>query len=51
VAHPVNASELIVTDNAVYCEHARQGFTYSDGETVSELTRLITKPRSTGQFG
>lgn len=42
ITHPVNASELIVTDNAAYCEHVAGGYTFTDGETLSSLDRLIT---------
>lgn len=42
VAHPVNASELIVADGAAYAEHVWQGFTYTDEDTVTSLTRRIT---------
>lgn len=41
VAHPANASELIVTDSAAYAEHAAGGFVYTDGETVTRLARLF----------
>ena len=37
VAHPANASELIIADNAAYAEHMAGGFTYTDEETVSAL--------------
>jgi hypothetical protein len=37
VAHPANASELIIADNAAYAEHMVGGFTYTDEETVSAL--------------
>jgi len=41
VAHPALASELIVADDAAYCEHIRSGVMYTDEETVSELRRMI----------
>jgi hypothetical protein len=37
VAHPANASELIIADDAAYAEHMAGGFTYTDEETVSAL--------------
>jgi transcriptional regulator with XRE-family HTH domain len=37
VAHPGNASELIIADNVAYAEHMAGGFTYTDEETVSAL--------------
>lgn len=42
VAHPVNASELIVTDNAAYAEHVWSGYTFTETETVTSLATLIT---------
>jgi transcriptional regulator with XRE-family HTH domain len=41
-AHPANASELIVTDEAAYAEHLVGGFVYTDQETVSSRLRLFT---------
>jgi hypothetical protein len=41
VAHPANASELIVTDSAAYAEHVAGGFVYTDEETVTRLARLF----------
>jgi hypothetical protein len=41
VAHPANASELIVTDSAAYAEHLAGGFVYTDEETVTRLARLF----------
>lgn len=41
VAHPALASELIVADDAAYCEHIRAGVMYTDEETVSSLSRMI----------
>ena len=41
VAHPANASELIVTDTAAYTEHLAGGFVYTDPETVTRLARLF----------
>jgi transcriptional regulator with XRE-family HTH domain len=41
-AHPANASELIVTDQAAYAEHVISGFVYTDRETVSSELRLFT---------
>jgi len=40
--HPVNASELIVTDAAAYAEHVFGGFVYTDQETVASALRLFT---------
>jgi transcriptional regulator with XRE-family HTH domain len=37
VAHPGNASELIIADNVAYAEHMAGGFTYTDEEIVSAL--------------
>ncbi len=41
VAHPANASELIVTDTAAYAEHVAGGFVYAEEETVTRLARLF----------
>ena len=43
VAHPANASEFIVTDNAAYVEHLTGGLVYADDETVMILSRLFRK--------
>ena len=45
-AHPANASELIVTDEAAYAEHVVGGFVYTEQETVSSLLRLFTSINS-----
>ena len=37
VAHPANASELIIADDVAYAEHLAGGFTYTEEETVSAL--------------
>jgi hypothetical protein len=37
VAHPANASEFIVTDDAAYAEHVVGGFAYTDAETITAL--------------
>jgi transcriptional regulator with XRE-family HTH domain len=37
VAHPANASELIIADKVAYAEHMAGGFTYTDEVTVSAL--------------
>jgi hypothetical protein len=37
VAHPVNASGLIIADGAAYCEHAAAGYVYTDAAVVSSL--------------
>jgi transcriptional regulator with XRE-family HTH domain len=42
VAHPANASELIITGSAAYVEHLMGGLVYTEGETVSSLERLFT---------
>jgi transcriptional regulator with XRE-family HTH domain len=42
VAHPANASELIVTDDAAYVEHLAGGLVYTEPERVSPLERLFT---------
>jgi hypothetical protein len=41
VAHPANASELIVTDSAAYVEHLVGGLVYTEEETVTTLTTLF----------
>ena len=41
VAHPANASELIVTDSAAYAEHVAGGYVFTEEETVTRLTRLF----------
>ena len=41
VAHPANASEMIVTDGAAYAEHVAGGYVFTDEETVSSLLRLF----------
>jgi hypothetical protein len=43
VAHPANASEFIVTDNAAYVEHLVGGLVYTEGETVTALERLFAR--------
>lgn len=43
VAHPANASELIVTDSAAYVEHLTGGLVHTDPETVTAMLRLFTK--------
>lgn len=43
VAHPANASELMVTDSAAYIEHLAGGLVYTEGETATALERLFTK--------
>ena len=45
-AHPANASELIVTDEAAYAEHLVGGFVYTDPEIVSSRLRLFTSINS-----
>lgn len=42
VEHPASASEIIVADDAAYAEHAAAGFTYTEDETITRLTRLFT---------
>jgi DNA-binding XRE family transcriptional regulator len=42
VAHPANASELIITDSAAYVEHLVGGLVYTADETVTPLERLFT---------
>jgi hypothetical protein len=46
VAHPANASELIVTDNAAYVEHLAGGLVFTEEETVSSLMRLFNSIHS-----
>jgi hypothetical protein len=43
VAHPANASEFIVTDNAAYVEHLVGGLVYTEGETVTTVERLFAR--------
>lgn len=45
VAHPATGSEIIVTDDAAYAEHAASGFAYT-GETVTALARIFDTLRS-----
>lgn len=45
VAHPATGSEIIVTDDAAYAEHAASGFAYT-GETVTALGRIFDTLRS-----
>jgi len=45
VAHPATGSEIIVTDDAAYAEHAASGFVYT-GETVPALARIFDTLRS-----
>jgi transcriptional regulator with XRE-family HTH domain len=45
VAHPATGSEIIVTDDAAYAEHAASGFVYS-GETVTGLARIFDSLRA-----
>lgn len=42
VAHGATPSELIVMDNAAYCEHVAGGYVFTDQETVTGLGRLLT---------
>lgn len=39
VAHPANASELIIADDAAYSEHIAGGVMHTEAETVAELGR------------
>jgi Domain of unknown function (DUF5753) len=41
VAHPANASELIVTDGAAYAEHVAGGYVFTEEEIVTRLARLF----------
>ena len=41
VAHPANASELIVTDSAAYAEHVAGSYVFTEEETVTRLARLF----------
>jgi len=45
VAHPATGSEIIVTEDAAYAEHAASGFVYA-GETVTALARIFDTLRS-----
>jgi transcriptional regulator with XRE-family HTH domain len=38
VVHPATQSELIIADEAAYCEHMAGGYAYSDAAVVSSLT-------------
>jgi hypothetical protein len=42
VAHPANASELIVADGAAYAEHIAGGLVFTEEETVSSLSRIFS---------
>lgn len=46
VAHPANASEMIITDGAAYAEHVAGGYVFTDEETVSMLLRLFNSIQS-----
>jgi hypothetical protein len=37
IAHPANASELIIADGAAYCEHLAGGYAYTEAPVVSSL--------------
>ena len=41
VAHPANASELIVTESAAYTESLNGGYVFTEEETVSRLLQLF----------
>ena len=41
VAHPANASELIVTESAAYAESLNGGYVFTEEETVSRLLQLF----------
>lgn len=41
VAHPANASELIIADGAAYAEHVAGGLVFTEQETVSSLITLF----------
>lgn len=41
VAHPANASELIVADSAAYAEHVAGGYVFTEEDTVTRLARLF----------
>jgi transcriptional regulator with XRE-family HTH domain len=41
VEHPASASEIIIADDAAYAEHAAAGFTYTEDEPITRLTRLF----------
>jgi transcriptional regulator with XRE-family HTH domain len=45
VGHPATGSEIIVTDDAAYAEHAASGFVYT-GETVPALARIFDTLRA-----
>ena len=38
IAHPANASGFLLTDNAVWVEHATAGYVFTDVKTVTELS-------------
>jgi hypothetical protein len=48
VAHPGNASELIIADNVAYAEHMAGGFTYTDEGTVSALVERLGETWAAG---
>lgn len=45
VAHPATASELVIADNAALAEHVGGGYSYTDEETVSRLSRMFDSLR------
>jgi uncharacterized protein DUF5753 len=42
IAHPANASELIITDSAAYVEHLTGGLVHTDEQTTTTLERLFS---------
>jgi hypothetical protein len=42
VAHPVNASELIIADDAAYVEHVAGGLVFTEQEAVGSLANLFS---------
>lgn len=50
IAHPANASGLIVADDVVCCEHLAGGYTFTDKETVSALTFRFGRQPSVGKL-
>jgi transcriptional regulator with XRE-family HTH domain len=42
IAHPANASELIISDSAAYVEHLTGGLVHTDEQTITTLERLFS---------
>ena len=46
IAHPANASDLIIADSAAYCEHMAGGYVYTDPAVVSSLSARFNALRA-----